>query len=111
MGNMAVRNSQPKGVIISPQAKEDISNILFYLSQNWNQEVTNEFLKKLEVFYFIVSINPRLFGYFNKQKNIRKYAITKQNIIYYRNKRKEIQIITVFDARQHPSKLKKLLQK
>jgi plasmid stabilization system protein ParE len=106
---MAVRN-KPKIVIISPQAREDIINILSYLSLNWNQEVIDEFLQKLETFYFIVSVNPRLFGYFNKQKNIRKYAITRQNIIYYRNKRKEVQIITVFDVRQHPSKLKRILK-
>jgi len=67
---MPLRNSERKVVIISPQAKEDIDNILSYLSQNWNQEVIEKFLEKLELFYFIVSINPRLFGYFNKQKNI-----------------------------------------
>lgn len=106
---MAVRN-KPKVVTISPQAKEDITNILSYLTLNWNQEVVDEFLQKLETFYFIVSVNPRLFGYFNKQKNIRKYAITRQNIIYYRNRRKEVQIITVFDVRRHPSKLKKVLK-
>ena len=106
---MAVRH-EPKMVIISPQAREDIINILSYLSLNWNQEVIDEFQQKLETFYFIVSVNPRLFGYFNKQKNIRKYAITRQNIIYYRNKRKEVQIITVFDARQNPSKLKTILK-
>ncbi len=106
---MAVRH-KPKMVIISPQAREDIISILSYLSLNWNQEVIDEFLQKLETFYFIVSVNPRLFGYFNKQKNIRKYAITRQNIIYYRNKRKEVQIITVFDARQNPSKLKTILK-
>jgi len=65
---MAVRNKQPKTVIISPQAKEDINNILYYLSQTWNQKVVDEFLKKLEAFYYIVSINPRLFGYFDKKK-------------------------------------------
>ena len=97
---MPLRNSERKVVIISPQAKEDIDNILSYLSQNWNQEVIEKFLEKLELFYFIVSINPRLFDYFNKQKNIRKYAITKHNIIYYRIKKKEVQIITVFDVRQ-----------
>lgn len=106
---MPLRNSERKVVIISPQAKEDIDNILSYLSQNWNQEVIEKFLEKLELFYFIVSINPRLFGYLNKQKNIRKYAITKHNIIYYRIKKKEVQIITVFDVRQRPFKLKKLL--
>lgn len=106
---MAVRNNQPKSIIISPQAKEDLNNILLYLSQNWTQKVVDDFLKKLEIFYYLVSIKPRLFGYFDKQKNIRKYVITKQNIIYYRNKKKEVQIITVFDTRQQPSKLKKLL--
>lgn len=106
---MAITN-KPKIVIISPQAKDDIINILSYLSLNWDQEVIDEFLQKLETFYFIVSVNPRLFGYFNKRKNIRRYAITRQNIIYYRNKRKGVQIITVFDVRQHSSKLKKVLK-
>ncbi len=107
---MAKRNKKPKTVIISPQAKNDINNILSYLSQNWNQKVVDEFLKKLEIFYFIISINPRIFGYFNKRKNIRKYAITKQNIIYYRNRRTGIEIITVFDGRQDSVKLKKILR-
>ena len=106
---MAKRNKRPKPVIISPQAKVDINNILYYLSQNWTQKVVDEFLKKLEAFYFVISFNPRIFGYYNKRKNIRKYAITKQNIIYYRNRRTIIEIITVFDGRQHPVKLKNII--
>lgn len=106
---MAKRN-KPKPVIISPQAKEDVRNILSYLSQNRNQKVVDEFLQKLEVFYYIVSVNPRIFGYYNKRRNIRKYALTKQNIIYYRNRRTSVEIITVFDGRQHPVKLKKNLK-
>lgn len=104
------KRSKPKPVIISPQAKEDINNILYYLSQNWNQKVVDEFLQKLKVFYYIISINPRLFGYYNKRKNIRKYALTKQNIIYYRNRREVVEIITVFDGRQHPNKLENILR-
>lgn len=63
-----MRNSQPKSIIISPQAKEDVNNILLYLSQNWNQKVVDDFLQKLEIFYYLVSINPRLFGYFNNKR-------------------------------------------
>ena len=106
---MAKRN-KPKPVTISPQAKEDIKNILSYLSQNWNQKIVDEFLQKLEVFYFIISINPRIFGYYNKRRNIRKYALTKQNIIYYRNRKNAVEIITIFDGRKHPSKLKKIIR-
>ncbi|MDQ6756649.1 MAG: type II toxin-antitoxin system RelE/ParE family toxin [Bacteroidota bacterium] len=103
------KKSKPKPVIISPQAKEDINNIIYYLSENWNQKIVGEFLQKLQAFYYIISINPRLFGYYNKRKNIRKYALTKQNIIYFRNRREAIEIITVFDGRQHPDKLKNIL--
>jgi len=101
---MAVRNKQAKAIIISPLAKADIIEILNYLSQTWGEKVADEFLEKLNTFYFLVSINPRLFGFYNKQKNIRKYL---QNIIYYGNKIKEIQIITVFDTRQNPANWRK----
>jgi plasmid stabilization system protein ParE len=69
---MAVENKQPKLVIVSPQSKEDIRNIVSYLSLHWNQEVIDEFIQKLEIFYYIVSINPRLFGYYNKTEKYPK---------------------------------------
>jgi plasmid stabilization system protein ParE len=98
-------------VIISPQAKEDIDSLLLYLSLNWSQGITDKLLQKLETFYTIVSINPHVFGFYSKYRNIRNYAITKQNVIYYRTRRKVVEIITVFDARQSPFRLKKILSK
>jgi plasmid stabilization system protein ParE len=98
-------------VIISPLAKEDIDSLLLYLSLNWSQGITGKFLQKLETFYTIVSINPHVFSFYSKSRNIRNYAITKQNVIYYRTRRKVVEIITVFDARQSPSRLKKILSK
>ena len=68
---MAVRNKQPKTIIISPLAQADIVEILNYLTQTWGEKVAYEFLQKLNTFYYLVSINPRLFGFYNKQKNIR----------------------------------------
>lgn len=87
---------------ISPQAKEDILHIIVYLKENWGQKVVDEFLQKLKTFYHIILINPRLFGYYNKRLKIRKYAISKQNVIYYRIKKDRTEIITVFDSRQDP---------
>ena len=106
---MAKSNKQQITVTISPQAKEDILKILDYLKQEWGQKVVNEFLQKLDVFYQIILINPRLFSFHNKRKNIRKYALTKENVAYYRTKRKNVEIITVFDTRQNPKKIKKIL--
>ena len=106
---MAKRN-EPKLVVVSPQAKLDIAQILFYLKENWSQKIVDDFLQKLQIFYHIISINPTIFGYYSRSRNIRKYALTKQNIIYYRNRRKAVEVITVFDGRQNPSKLKKNLR-
>jgi plasmid stabilization system protein ParE len=103
--------NKKKPVVISPLAQQDIESILKYLSENWDQKVIEQFLQKLELFYVIVSINPRVFGYYNKSKNIRNYAIGKQQVIYYRIGRKCVEIITVFDSRQSPLKLKKILSK
>jgi plasmid stabilization system protein ParE len=100
-----------KPVIISPQAKQDIESILKYLEENWNQKIIDNFLLKLEMFYIIISINPRIFGYYSKSRNIRNYAINKYHVIYYRNRRKAVEVITVFGTRQSPAKLKKLLRR
>lgn len=104
------RSKQSKKIVISPQAKEDVSAILHYLSKNWNQKTIEEFLEKLETFYYIVSVHPQIFGYYNKHKGIRKYALTKQNIVFYRIKKGMVEVITVFDSRQNPAKLKKRLR-
>ena len=103
-------NNNRKQIVISPEAKEDIENILNYLSENWNSNIVQELLQKLNTFYFIVSINPRLFGYHNKAKKIRKYLLSRHNIIYYRIHKNEVQIITVFDTRQNPTKLRKKIK-
>ena len=105
---MAKGNKQH--VVISPQAKEDILHTIIYLKKHWGQKSVAQFLQKLETFYRIISINPKLFGYYNKSRNIRKYAISKQNILYYRSRKNAIEIITVFDTRQNSAKLKKIVK-
>ena len=107
---MAIKNKKQKPLKISPQAKRDINSILLYLNTNWSSKETDVFLKKLEAFYTIILINPRIFGYYDKSKNIRSYALTKQNVIYYRNRKSVIEVITVFDGRQNPAKLKSILK-
>lgn len=107
---MAEKNKTSKPILISPQAKDDIYHIIAYLSENWGQKVVDEFIESLDTFYLIISVNPRIFGHYNKRKNIRKYVLTKQNVIFYRNTKETIQIITVFDTRQKLRKLKDLLK-
>lgn len=78
---MAVRNKQSKSVHISPQAKDDIGNILNHLSQSWNQKVVEEFLEKLETFYYIVSINPASLG-ISINKEISESLLSPNKILF-----------------------------
>ena len=87
---MQERNNERRKIVISPEAKEDIENILSFLNKNWGNLIVQEFLQKLNTFYYIVSVNPRLFGFYNKSKNIRKYLISRQNIVYYRINNNEV---------------------
>ena len=107
---MPLRNNNRRKIVISSQAKEDIENNISYLSENWDHKVVKQFLQKLDTFYFIVSVNPKLFSLHNKSKNIRKYLVSRHNIIYYRVSKQEVQILTFFDTRQNPSKLRKKLK-
>ena len=99
-----------KRIKVSPQAKQDIDTILHYLRENWNQKIIDDFLSRLDMFYTVVSTNPRIFSLYNKKWNIRNYAITKNYTIYYTNKIKEIEVWTIFDNRRNPSDLKKSLK-
>ena len=59
------KRNKPKPILISPQAKEDVNDILSYLLENRGQKTVDEFIRKLESFYFIISLNPGIFGYYN----------------------------------------------
>lgn len=106
---MAKRNSHTKPVIISLEAEEDILHIADYLSITWGDKVVKNFLQKLRDFYQVVATHPHLFSYYNKRKNIRKFVVQKQTILFYRGTGTTINILAVFDSRQKPATIKKII--
>lgn len=107
---MARHIKKPKPVVISPQAKGDLLDIFFYLNTAWSQKAIDRFIRKLENFYFLISLQPRLFSFYNNRKNIRKYAITRHFLVFYRNKKNTVEIIAVIDGRRKPSTVRKKLK-
>ena len=65
---MQGRSNDRRKIVISPEAKEDIENILSYLNKNWGNLIVQEFLQKLNTFYYIVSVNPRLLDFITSRK-------------------------------------------
>lgn len=95
-----------KRIRLSPPAKQDLSIVLEYLNEKWSSNVATNFIDIFQVSLKRISDNPDQFPYFRKDLLIRKCVITKHNIIYFKEGALDIQVIRVFDSRQHPNKLK-----
>lgn len=95
----------PKKIIWSPLAENDFEGILSYLAVNWNNEVANKFIDLTEKHLNKVSINPKQYPIVYSPKKIRKCVLTKHNSLYYREYKKRIELLRIFDTRQDPKKL------
>jgi len=95
-------------VFLSPQALSKLEKLNEYLLENWNAKVRNDFIEKLTSKFEQISHFPESCVQSEKNKGLYKCVLTKQTTFYYRKTEKnEIEIITFFDTRQNPDKLKK----
>lgn len=90
----------------SDKAVADLENIINYLRKEWTQKEIQKFARKLDRRLNLILVNPRLFPKTGRRKNIRRSVLTKHTVIYYEMKEKELTIVTLFDPRQHPKKLR-----
>ncbi len=81
----------------------DFDNILDYLQKNWGEIVVNEFIYKLERILSLVSQKPTMFRRSSKM-NIHQVLITKHNLLFYRIIKNKIELLTLFDTKQNPTK-------
>jgi plasmid stabilization system protein ParE len=93
-------------IIWSPLAEKDLGNILEYLSENWNQRVITRFLNKIDIATNQIAKVPNQYPIINRNLQVRKCVVTKQNTLFYREIEKRIEILRLYDTRQDPKKLK-----
>lgn len=90
----------------SERALADLKNIIDYLTAKWTEKEVRSFARKLDKRLELLLINPRLFQATSKRKNVRRSVLTKQTVIYYTVDEKNVTIVTLFDSRQNPKKLR-----
>jgi plasmid stabilization system protein ParE len=90
----------------SLQARNDLKNIINFISSNWSDKEVREFAKKLNRRINLITAYPELFPKTIQKENIRRSVLTKQITIFYSEYDETIIIISVFDVRQNPTKLK-----
>ncbi|HEY3372916.1 MAG TPA: type II toxin-antitoxin system RelE/ParE family toxin [Prolixibacteraceae bacterium] len=78
--------------------------IIEYLMVEWNEQVTEAFVKKVYDFIETLSDFPYIGIVENKEKEIRGFTIVKQISIFYHIQNHQIIILDFFDNRQSPKK-------
>lgn len=99
-------------VFLSELAEKKLIDLTEYLLSEWGLKAKNEFVSKLTNKIGQVASQPESCPQSKQLKGLYKCVVTKQTTFYYRiNKEaKLIEIITVFDTRQNPKKLKRDLK-
>ena len=87
------------------RAKNDYTLILEYLRTNWTKKELQTFTNKTSKALFQIAKNPEIFPA-SKNKDVRKCVLIKQVSIYYRIKKSKIELLTFWDNRRTPKKLK-----
>lgn len=96
-------------VFLSELAESKLLKLSQYLLEEWNLKTRDKFISKLNDKIKQIAIQPDSCPKSSEFENLYKCVVTKQTTIFYRiiAERKEIEIITIFDTRQNPDKLKK----
>jgi plasmid stabilization system protein ParE len=96
-------------VFLSELAESKLLKLSQYLLEEWNLKTRDKFISKLNDKIKQISNQPDSFPKSSEFNNLYKCVVTKQTTFFYRiiADRKEIEIITIFDTRQNPEKLKK----
>ena len=97
-------------VILSKRASDRLDRLLEYLEQEWSLKVKDDFIKKLDKSLHQIQKFPESCPKTNFVKGVHMLILTKQTSIFYRFDSKTIKIVTVFDNRMDPGKLRKELK-
>ncbi len=94
-------------VYLSELAESKLLRLSEYLIEKWNRRTRDKFFVKLTNKIDQISSQPYSCPKSKKFNGLYKCVVTNQTTLYYRIESDEIEIITVFDTRQDPGKLKK----
>jgi plasmid stabilization system protein ParE len=92
----------PFKVTISSRAEANLDVIIAYLESEWPLKVKVNFINALKEKIRFISQNPLMYQASKKRKLIRRCIINQHNVMYYKIKKNEVEIITIQDTRSNP---------
>ncbi len=96
-------------IVITHNAANKLDALLEYLKSRWSEHVKENFIFKLEkTLSFIVSF-PNASPRSDIKEGLHKCIITRQTTLFYTFDDEKIYIISLFDTRMDPKKIKSTL--
>ncbi len=92
-------------ILWTDNALKELQETIGYLEQNFSDKEIAKLALKIESVTRLISQNPLMFAK-SDSKNVRRIPILKFNTMYYRIKKNEIHILSLFSNRQNPKKRK-----
>ncbi len=93
-------------IIWSEEADFNLDSILKYLQSNWTEKELKNFAGKLDEQLSLISEFPLQYKQSQRLQGTRECVITKHNSLFYIVAKTSIYILSIWDNRQNPSKLK-----
>ena len=91
-------------IVWTKRADKKFDKILEYLSDEWGDNVSKAFVKKVYDFVEILTEFPEIGTLEYKEKDIRGFVIIKQVSIFYTIRDNRIIILNFFNNKQSPAK-------
>jgi len=88
------------------EATKNLESIVAYLESNWTPKELKKFFRKLEKQLLILSLFPEAYPISLKKKQVHRCVFSKNLTIYYITADDSLIILSLFDTRQDPSKLR-----
>ena len=93
-------------IILSKRASKRLGKLLEYLELEWSLKVKNDIIKKLDKSLNQIQKFPESCPQSDFVKGLHMFVVTKQTSLYYRFDKNSVMIVTVFDNRMNPDRLK-----
>lgn len=91
-------------IIWSSRARKDYLELMGYLIETWGLASARKVNTHLLTILDQIAQRPEMFQQSLKHKNIRKCVLSRQTSLYYRVRKNSVELITLFDNRQHPNR-------
>ncbi len=93
-------------VILSKRASIKLEKLLHYLETEWSEKVKQDFINKLDKSLELIKQYPESSEKSKLKKGLHRCVITRQTTLFYQHDSTLIKVITIFDTRMNPKKLK-----